>query len=93
MSARMPRFGVLKQLMASGEFFVVERCRYRLAAVPSLLRDPRNPEDDVDTSANDHAPDATSYLIAGAMAGRVVVGDFAQASARLPDTGGRVVWV
>lgn len=61
--ARVPRFEVLKQLMAAGEFFVAERCRYWLATVPSLPRDPRNPED-VDTSA-----------IAGATAGRVVVSD------------------
>lgn len=90
--ARVPRFEVLKQLMAAGEFFVAERCRYWLATVPSLPRDPRNPED-VDTSANDHALDATSYLIAGATAGRVVMGDFGQTPARLPDTGGRVIHV
>lgn len=90
--ARVPRFEVLKQLMAAGEFFVAERCRYWLATVPSLPRDPRNSED-VETSANDHTLDATSYLIVGATSGRVVMGDFAQTAARAPDTGARVIHV
>lgn len=89
--ARVPRFELLKQLMANGEFFVASRCRYWLATVPALPRDPRNPED-VDSSANDHALDATSYLIAGASSGHVAVGDFSPPR-RLPDTGERVILV
>ena len=89
--ARVPRFELLKQLMANGEFFVASRCRYWLATVPALPRDPRNPED-VDSSANDHALDATSYLIAGASSGHVAVGDFSPPR-RLPDTGDRVMYV
>ncbi|UTV81829.1 phage terminase large subunit [Acidithiobacillus sp. YTS05] len=73
--ARVPRFELLKQLMANGEFFVASRCRYWLATVPALPRDSRNPED-VDSSANDHMLDATSYLIAGSAAGRVAVSGF-----------------
>lgn len=61
---RVPRFEKLKELMASGEFWVASRCRYWLATVPTLPRCPRNPED-VDTTSNDHLLDATSYLIAG----------------------------
>lgn len=90
--ARVPRFELLKQLMANGEFFVASRCRYWLATVPALPRDPRNPED-VDSSANDHALDATSYLIAGASAGQVSMGDFAGRPPRLPDTGNRVCYI
>ena len=71
----MPRFELLKQLMANGEFFVAARCRFWLATVPALPRDPRNPED-VDSAANDHLLDATCYLIAGASRGRVQVTDF-----------------
>lgn len=90
--ARVPRFEHLKSLMANGEFFVAARCRYWLATVPALPRDPRNPED-VDTSANDHLLDATSYLIAGASQGSVHVSDFAGAPPRLPDTGNRVIFI
>lgn len=90
--ARVPRFELLKQLMANGEFFVASRCRFWLATVPALPRDPRNPED-VDSSANDHALDATSYLIAGASQGLVSVGDFAGPPPRLPDTGSRIMYV
>ncbi len=90
--ARVPRFELLKQLMANGEFFVASRCRFWLATVPALPRDPRNPED-VDSSANDHALDATSYLIAGASQGLVSVGDFAGPPPRLPDTGNRIMYV
>jgi hypothetical protein len=89
--ARVPRFELLKQLMANGEFFVASRCRFWLATVPALPRDSRNPED-VDTSANDHALDATSYLIAGASQGPVRVSDFSPPR-RLPDTGDRVMYV
>lgn len=62
--ARVPRFEYLKELMVNGEFYVASRCRYWLATVPTLPRDTRNPED-VDSAANDHMLDATSYLIAG----------------------------
>jgi RES domain-containing protein len=55
-------------------------------------RDRRNPED-VDTSANDHALDATSYLIAGRSHGRATMTDFAGRAPVLPDTGRRVVYV
>lgn len=77
--------------MANGEFFVASRCRFWLATVPSLPRDPRNPED-VDSSANDHALDATSYLIAGAAHGHVAVSGFTP-PVRLPDTGNRIIYV
>jgi hypothetical protein len=91
--ARVPRFEHLKQLMANGEFFVASRCRFWLATVPALPRDTRNPED-VDSSANDHALDATSYLIAGDSAGAVKVRDFGgSTSARMPNAGGRVIYV
>ena len=90
--ARVPRFELLKQLMADGEFFVASRCRYWLATVPALPRDPRHPED-VDTSANDHLLDATSYLIAGAAQGSVRVGDFMHPSPAPPDTGDRIIYV
>jgi hypothetical protein len=90
--ARVPRFELLKQLMANGEFYVASRCRFWLATVPSLPRDPRNPED-VDSAANDHALDATSYLIAGAAQGHVVMSDFRGLPPRLPDTGNRVIYV
>ena len=90
--ARVPRFELLKQLMANGEFFVASRCRFWLATVPALPRDPRNPED-VDSAANDHALDATSYLIAGAAQGHVVMSDFRGLPPRLPDTGNRVIYV
>lgn len=63
--ARVPRFELLKQMMVSGELWVAGRCRFWLATVPGLPRSPVNPED-VDTSANDHALDATSYLVAAA---------------------------
>ncbi|MBW7930866.1 MAG: hypothetical protein H3C57_06120, partial [Gammaproteobacteria bacterium] len=89
---RVPRFEVLKQLMVQGEFFVASRCQFWLSTVPALPRDPRRPED-VDTSANDHMLDATSYLIAGASQGVVSVGDFAGPPPRLPDTGDRIVYV
>jgi len=89
--ARVPRFELLKQLMADGEFFVASRCRYWLATVPALPRDPRNPED-VDTSANDHSLDATSYLIAGASQGHVWTSGFSPPVA-LPDTGNRIILI
>jgi Phage terminase large subunit len=85
---RVPRMERLKELMAGGDFWVAARCRFWLATVPPLPRDPRNPED-VDSGANDHMLDATSYLITGANTGRVVVGDFERQPA-LPDTGARV---
>lgn len=86
---RVPRMERLKELMAGGDFWVASRCRFWLATVPSLPRDSRNPED-VDSSANDHALDATSYLITGASAGHVQVADFTP-SPRMPDTGARVL--
>lgn len=72
---RVPRMEMLKTLMANGEFWVARRCRFWLATVPALPRDPRLPED-VDTSANDHLLDATSYLIAGSSVGQVWSYDF-----------------
>jgi hypothetical protein len=79
----------MKELMVNGEFFVASRCRFWLATVPQLPRDPRRPED-IDSSANDHMADCTSYLIAGAASGHVAVGDFSPPQ-RLPDTGERVI--
>jgi hypothetical protein len=91
--ARGPRFEHLKQLMANGEFFVASRCRFWLATVPSLPRDSRRPED-VDTSANDHMLDATSYLLSGTTGGQVRTSDFTGAEkSRMPNTGGRVIYV
>ena len=87
---RVPRMEALKTLMANGEFFVANRCRYWLATVPSLPRDPRLPED-VDSSANDHMLDATSYLIAGTSGGHVVTGELRAGMPRMPDTGERVI--
>lgn len=88
--ARVPRFETLKALMVNEEFFVTSRCRFWLATVPSLPRDPRLPED-VDSSANDHLLDATSYLLAGASQGAVKVSCF-QAQPR-PPRDERVIWV
>lgn len=87
---RVPRFEQLKQLMVNGEFFVASRCRFWLATVPSLPRDSRIP-DDVDTKANDHALDATSYAIAGESGGRVQQSSFTP-EPRMPRDE-RVVWV
>jgi hypothetical protein len=87
--ARVPRFEHLKTLMANGEFYVADRCRFWLATVPSLPRDPRCPED-VDSSANDHALDATSYLISGASNCRAQQAE-AFIPARPPDTGSRII--
>jgi hypothetical protein len=89
---RVPRMEALKTLMANGEFWVARRCRFWLATVPALPRDPRLPED-VDTSANDHMLDATSYLIAGATGGAVSMSDFNARPCALPDTGDRVIYV
>ena len=90
--ARVPRFEHLKSLMANGEFFVAARCRYWLATVSALPRDPRNPED-VDSSANDHMLDATSYLIAGASQGMVRISGFYGPPPNLPDTENRVIFI
>lgn len=87
---RVPRFEQLKQLMVNGEFFVARRCRLWLATVPSLPRDPRIP-DDVDTKANDHFLDATSYAIAGEAGGRVKVSGFVPEPQMPRDE--RIVWV
>ena len=87
---RVPRFEHLKQLMVNGEFFVARRCRLWLATVPSLPRDPRIP-DDVDTKANDHFLDATSYAIAGESSGRAQQSGF-QPQPRMPRDE-RVIWV
>lgn len=59
---RVPRFETLKQMMVEGDFWVADRCRFWLGTVPALPRSKKNPED-VDTEANDHALDATSYLV------------------------------
>ena len=42
--------------------YVSRSCRYWWSTVPSLPRDPRNPED-VDSSAPDHAADACRYAL------------------------------
>jgi hypothetical protein len=90
---RVPRFEALKQLMVDGEFFVASRCRYWLATVPTLPRDPRRPED-VDTKANDHLLDATSYLLAGSATGQVIVADMSPRSGPVNiNTGDRVIYV
>lgn len=89
--ARVPRFEHLKQLMVQGEFYVARRCTGWLRTVPSLPRDPRNPED-VDTRSVDHWLDACSYGLAGSASGLVTVGDFSPPR-RLPDTGDRVMYV
>jgi len=86
---RVPRMERLKELMASGDFWVASRCRFWLATVPTLPRDPRDPED-CDSGANDHALDATSYLITGAGSGAVNVGSFGSVSPPV-DTEGRVI--
>jgi hypothetical protein len=44
---------------------VYSSCRYLISSLPSLPRDPKNPED-VDTKADDHAYDALRYLLLGA---------------------------
>lgn len=77
--------------MVNGEFYVTSRCRYWLATVPSLPRDPRVPED-VDTKANDHFLDATSYAIAGESGGAVRIADFRGRPAKEPHTT-RVIYV
>lgn len=82
----------LKTLMANGKFWVARRCRFWLATVPALPRDPRLPED-VDTSANDHLLDATSYLIAGKAGGQARMGTFDRRPPPMPDTGDRVIYV
>lgn len=87
---RVPRFETLKALMVNCEFFVTSRCRFWLATVPCLPRDPRLPED-VDSRANDHLLDATSYLLAGASQGTVRVSTF-QAQPQTPRDE-RVIWV
>lgn len=89
--ARVPRFEHLKQLMVNGEFFVASRCRMWLATVPSLPRDSRI-ADDVNTSANDHMLDATSYGIAGEATGRVAISDFS-GGRRQPPRDERIVHV
>ena len=61
---RRDRHEKLKQLMVNREFWVASRCRFWLSTVPNLPRSPRDPED-VDTNANDHALDATAYLLGG----------------------------
>lgn len=88
--ARVPRFELLKELMANNEFFVASRCRFWLATVPALPRDQRIPED-VDSAANDHALDATSYLIAGASQGKVRAVSFEPAPRQPRDD--RALWV
>ena len=88
---RVPRMERLKELMAGGDFWVASRCRFWLATVPTLPRDPRIPED-CDSSANDHLCDATSYLITGSMGGTVSSVPF-DVPAALPDEDpSRVVW-
>lgn len=90
---RVPRMELMKTLMANGEFWVAQRCRFWLATVPALPRDPRLPED-VDTSANDHMCDATSYLIAGSANAEVGARPmFRHGRAVMPDTGERVIHV
>lgn len=89
---RVPRMEALKTLMANGEFWVARRCRFWLATVPALPRDPRLPED-VDTSANDHLLDATSYLIVGKASGQARMGTFDRKPPPMPDTGDRVIYV
>lgn len=71
---RVPRFETLKQMMVEGDFWVADRCRFWLGTVPALPRSKKNPED-VDTEANDHALDATSYLVE-ADSRRLRQGDF-----------------
>jgi hypothetical protein len=65
---RVPRLERLKELMATGRFYVCSRCQYWLDTVPSLPRDDHHPED-VDTDAVDHALDATVYGIVGPRSG------------------------
>jgi len=89
---RVPRWEQMKELMVNGEFFVASRARFWLATVPQLPRDPRRPED-IDSSANDHMADATSYLIAGSASGHVIMSDFGGRPPLLPDTGQRVIYV
>ena len=89
--ARVPRFEHLKQLMVGGEFYVTSRCRLWLATVPGLPRDSRIPED-VDTKANDHFLDATSYAIAGEASRSVRMVDFGGAGPKEPNVT-RIIYV
>lgn len=50
--------------MVDRDFWVASRCRLWLATVPNLPCGKRDPED-VDTDANDHALNATAYLLGG----------------------------
>lgn len=90
--ARVPRFEQLKQLMADGEFFVASRCRFWLSTVPALPRDSRNPED-VNSAANDHTLDATSYLNAGSTGGAVRCSSLYEQATKEISTGNRVIRV
>jgi hypothetical protein len=81
----------MKTLIANGDFFVAQRCRFWLATVPSLPRDKRLC-DDIDSSANDHLADCTSYLLVGAKGG-VSQAPFGGRPALMPDTGNRVIYV
>lgn len=87
---RADRHENLKQLIVDRRFYVADRCRYFLETVPTLPRDPKNP-DDTDPAAPDHALDAVEYGIAGAAHG-VKVGNFSGAEVEI-DTGERVIVV
>lgn len=63
---RISGWQIMRRLLADAGkpdvpgLYVSERCRYWLATVPYLDRDPRRPED-LDTRQADHAADATRY--------------------------------
>jgi hypothetical protein len=90
---RAGRHEILRQQIVSGAFWVADRCRYTLLTVPTLPRDPNNPED-VPASANDHLLDAIEYAWAGRHTGSVQVSD-ANARRRvvMPDDMGRIIHV
>lgn len=89
---RAERHENLKQLIVDRRFYVADRCRYFLETVPTLPRDPKNP-DDTDPAAPDHALDAVEYGIAGSATGRATMGTFERKPPPMPDTGDRVIYV
>lgn len=55
--------------------FITTACPYLIETLPGLAMDPKYPED-VDTSGNDHAPDAARYLCKG----RVIESEYSEKS-------------
>lgn len=59
---RVPRLNHFRELLATDQFFVANRCKYFLQTVPQLPRSERNPEDTCPKSC-DHALDGVLYGI------------------------------